>query len=209
MGNRRRSKAEMKRVYFMRRLVAILLIVIIVAVIYTRCSKDDTPENNTGVESTTDMNETQPNYVEIDNNTEPIVPGNIENEDNTNIETGAETDNENPDMSGEELTNALEENERKIKEDYEEYADVRYEGVDHTFYFEFNGETEEMVSDRENRDDFSQFFENFRYDLVKTSETLAETVEPGIKLLVVDPKDDIGTLLLIQDGSVIFDATED
>lgn len=197
MGNRkRRSKSEMKRVYFMRRTVAVLILILIIAAIYTRCSKPNENEKVNENNIQTETNTTDPGYVEVDNPQQTVIP-----DDN-------EIDDENPDAEGQtDVQTALETNEKHMQEDFQEYGEFRYEEEDHTFYFEFTGDTKDMVINRENSEEFPQFLENFRYDMIKTSETLAETVEPGIKIHVVEPKDDLGTFLLIQDGTLIYDAT--
>lgn len=196
MGNRRRrSRSEMKRVYFMRRIVAVLILILIIVAIYTRCSKPSEEEMPNGNHFNIETNTTNPGYVEVDNPQETVVPDNNE------------IDDENNDVGVTDVQTALETNEQQMQEDFQEYGEFRYEEGDHTFYFEFTGDTKDMVINRENSEEFPQFLENFRYDMIKVSETLAETVEPGIKVHVVEPKDDLGTFLLIQDGTLIYDAT--
>ncbi|NLW42456.1 MAG: hypothetical protein GXY89_04895 [Tissierellia bacterium] len=204
MSRKRNSKSDMKQVYLIRRVVAVLIIVLILVFIFTRCSnkkniEEENVNNNTNTTQTTNNEPSVPNVV-----------NGVNDEDNLNAPpTDIETEPETTEDEGTDAQDVIATNEKNIQNQYDEHANTEYR--DGAFYLNFKGDTRTMVTSRledEHKENFNEFWESFKYDLIKTSETLAETVEPGIELHVIDPKDDRSTLLLIKDGSVLFDSTE-
>ena len=203
MPRKRNSKSDMKQIYLIRRVVAVLVIILVLVAIFTKCSnKKNTEAENKNNNQTT----TQTTTIPL---SEPNVVNGITDENNLNAPPDNETE---PVTDGDEGTDAQEvitTNEKNIQNQYDEHANTEYK--DGAFYLNFKGDTRTMVTSRledEYKEKFDEFWEVFKYDLIKTSETLAETVEPGIELHVIDPKDDRSTLLLIKDGSTLFDSTE-
>ncbi|MFB0972148.1 MAG: hypothetical protein GX666_02750 [Tissierellia bacterium] len=203
MPRKRNSKSDMKQIYLIRRVVAVLVIILVLVAIFTKCSnkKNTEAENKNNNQTTTQTTTIPPS--------EPNVVNGITDENNLNAPPDNETE---PVTDGDEGTDAQEvitTNEKNIQNQYDEHANTEYK--DGAFYLNFKGDTRTMVTSRledEYKEKFDEFWEVFKYDLIKTSETLAETVEPGIELHVIDPKDDRSTLLLIKDGSTLFDSTE-
>lgn len=204
MANKRNSKNNMKQVYLIRRVVAVLIIILIIVGIFTRCSNKKKAEEE---KANQNLNQTQfdNNQVTQPNIVNGITDDNNLNEEPTEPELGTEVDGQ------EEIPEVIASNLTNIQNEYKDHTNVEYKKDDNAFYFNFKGDTRTMVTDRDEdniKEDFNTFWEEFKYDLIKTSETLAETVEPGFELHVVDPKDDRSTILLIKDGSTLFDSTE-
>lgn len=193
MPNNRRSKAEMKRVYLMRRLVALLVLVLILTTIISRCTKkkDDTKETGTNTQV---ENQTVGENQVVGNVTDPAL-----NTD-TNLNQAQEDD----------LNRRLLDEEEKLQKDYETYAVVSLDKDNKAYSFTLKEEYKNLVLDRESeevKEDFNQFWENFKYKLKESSLSLTEFLEPGIELQILDPTDNTTVILLISDGAEIFDRT--
>lgn len=205
MSNRRKSKAEMKQVYLIRRVVAILLLILILVTIFTMCGRNEDPINSN---QTQDVPVTTDPEFDNTTNNQVIVPSEETNLDN---EVDTDTDSET-DPSGE-LNSTLMNNEVALQEEYGGYADVSYDEENDAFNFILKDEYRDLIlnqeeaSDIESEEEVADFWENFKLDLITTSETLSENVQPGISLHVLDPADDSTTILLIQDGSELYDLT--
>lgn len=193
MANKRRSKAEMKRVYLMRRLVALLVLVLIITTIISRCTKkkDDTKETGTNTQV---ENQTLGENQVVGNVTDPAL-----NTD-TNLNQAQEDD----------LNKRLLDEEEKLQKDYETYAVVSLDKDNKAYSFTLKEEYKNLVLDRESeevKEDFNQFWENFKYKLKESSLSLTEFLEPGIEFQILDPSDNTTVILLISDGAEIFDRT--
>lgn len=193
MPNNRRSKAEMKRVYLMRRLVALLVLVLILTTIISRCTKkkDDTKETGTN------------NQVENQTVGENQVVGNV-------TDPALNTDTNLNEAQEDDLNKRLLEEEEKLQKDYETYAVVSLDKDNKAYSFTLKEEYKNLVLDRESeevKEDFNQFWENFKYKLKESSLSLTEFLEPGIELQILDPSDNTTVILLISDGAEIFDRT--
>lgn len=201
MSNRRKSKAEMKQVYLIRRVVAILLLILILVTIFTMCGRDEDPINSN---QTQDVPVTTDPEFDNTTNNQVIVPS-----EDTNLDNEVDTE---ADPSGE-LNSTLMNNEVSLQEEYGEYADVSYDEENDAFNFILKDEYRDLILNQEEASDIeseevdADFWENFKTDLITTSETLSENVQPGISLHVLDPADDSTTILLIQDGSELYDLT--
>lgn len=197
MANKRNSKNNMKQVYLIRRVVAVLIIILILVAIFTKCSNKKDEKTN--------QNETQ---VTTNQNTEPNIVNGIT--DNTDLnETPLDTNDTNTEGDDNDVPEAIRANEGRIKNEYQEHANVEYR--DNAFYFDLIGETKDLVLNRnedDKKEEFKTFWDEFKYNLTKTSETLAETVEPGIEIHVVDPDNSRNTILLIKDGSTLIESVE-
>lgn len=195
MPNKRRSRAEMKRVYMMRRLIALLILVLLVTIIITRCSKKKTNDKET---------ETGSN-VQIENQTvgENQVVGNVAD---PALESGPGLNQSQED----DLNKRLLDEEEKLQKDYETYAVVSLDKDNKAYSFSLKEDYKNLVLDRESeevKEDFNQFWENFKYKLKESSLSLTEFLEPGIELQILDPSDNTTVILLISDGAEIFDRT--
>lgn len=193
MPNKRRSKAEMQRIYLMRRLVALLILVLLVTTIISRCSKKKTKDSDTG------------SNVQIENQTvgENQVVGNVADpalSPESNLNQTQEDD----------LNKRLLDEEENLQKDYETYAVVSLDKDNKAYSFTLKEEYKNLVLDRESeevKEDFNQFWENFKYKLKESSLSLTEFLEPGIELQILDPTDNTTVILLISDGAEIFDRT--
>lgn len=207
MSNKRKSRSNMKQIYMIRRLVAVLILIFIVVAIFTKCSggRDATTQGQNET-NTTNNTVSVPN----ENVTQPVESNIIGSEDNTNTtESPDTTDTQDTTEMDANLLETIQSNEEALQNEYDEYADVNYEDSN-KFYFNLKGETRELVLDKDdsaNTEEFEAFWEEFKGNLIKSSETLAETVQPGMELHVLNPRDDTNTILLIQDGSEIYDST--
>ncbi|MDO5027774.1 MAG: hypothetical protein Q4E36_00795 [Bacillota bacterium] len=195
MTNRKKSKSEMKKIYFMRRLIALLILALIVVLIATRCGKTDSdPKENS--------NKTQ-NQILGENQVEGNVSDpNLENQ---------KDQNKSPDQE-DNLNQRLEEEEEKLQKDYQTYAEVSLEKENKTYHFSLKDDYKDLVENRENpenQEDFNQFWENFKFKLKESSTKLTEFIEPGIELQVLDPKDKTTVILMISDGAELFDRTSE
>ncbi len=193
MPNKRRSKAEMKKVYMIRRLVALLILVLLVTLIITRCSKKKTKDSDTG------------SNVQIENQTvgENQVVGNVAD---PALESGQGLNQTQED----DLNNRLLDEEENLQKDYETYAVVSLDKDNKAYSFTLKEEYKNLVLDRESeevKEEFNQFWENFKYKLKESSLSLTEFLEPGIELQILDPTDNTTVILLISDGAEIFDRT--
>lgn len=193
MPNKRRSKAEMKKVYMIRRLVALLILVLLVTLIITRCSKKKTKESDTG------------SNVQIENQTvgENQVVGNVAD---PALESGQGLNQTQED----DLNKRLLDEEENLQKDYETYAVVSLDKDNKAYSFTLKEEYKNLVLDRESeevKEEFNQFWENFKYKLKESSLSLTEFLEPGIELQILDPTDNTTVILLISDGAEIFDRT--
>lgn len=203
MSNNKKSRSNMKQTYMIRRLVAVLILILIVVAIFTRCSNrnDETAETQTELENNTTT--TVPN----NNVNTPMESSIIGSEDSEMEDTRLNEFDEEVDAD---MDATMESNEEDLQEEYEQHADVNYESDNNAFYFTLEGDSRDLVlnkDDSNSEDEFEAFWESFKEDLIKSSETLSETVQPGIELHVLNPRDDNSTILLIQDGSEIFDST--
>lgn len=193
MPNKRRSKAEMKKVYMIRRLVALLILVLLVTLIITRCSKKKTKDSDTG------------SNVQIENQTvgENQVVGNVAD---PALESGQGLNQTQED----DLNKRLIDEEENLQKDYETYAVVSLDKDNKAYSFTLKEEYKNLVLDRESeevKEEFNQFWENFKYKLKESSLSLTEFLEPGIELQILDPTDNTTVILLISDGAEIFDRT--
>lgn len=193
MPNKRRSKAEMKKVYMIRRLVALLILVLLVTLIITRCSKKKTKDSDTG------------SNVQIENQTvgENQVVGNVAD---PALESGQGLNQTQED----DLNKRLLDEEENLQKDYETYAVVSLDKDNKAYSFTLKEEYKNLVLDRESeevKEEFNQFWENFKYKLKESSLSLTEFLEPGIELQILDPTDNTTVILLISDGAEIFDRT--
>lgn len=193
MPNKRRSKAEMKKVYMIRRLVALLILVLLVTLIITRCSKKKTKESDTG------------SNVQIENQTvgENQVVGNVAD---PALESGQGLNHTQED----DLNKRLLDEEENLQKDYETYAVVSLDKDNKAYSFTLKEEYKNLVLNRESeevKEEFNQFWENFKYKLKESSLSLTEFLEPGIELQILDPTDNTTVILLISDGAEIFDRT--
>ena len=190
MPNKRRSKAEMKKVYMIRRLVALLILVLLVTLIITRCSKKKTKDSDTG------------SNVQIENQTvgENQVVGNVAD---PALESGQGLNQTQED----DLNKRLLDEEENLQKDYETYAVVSLDKDNKAYSFTLKEEYKNLVLDRESeevKEEFNQFWENFKYKLKESSLSLTEFLEPGIELQILDPTDNTTVILLISDGAEIF-----
>lgn len=193
MPNKRRSKAEMQRIYRIRRLVALLILVLLVTTIISRCSKKKTKDSVTG------------SNVQIENQTvgENQVVGNVAD---PALENGQGLNQTHED----DLNKRLLDEEENLQKDYETYAVVSLDKDNKAYSFTLKEEYKNLVLDRESeevKEDFNQFWENFKYKLKESSLSLTEFLEPGIELQILDPTDNTTVILLISDGAEIFDRT--
>lgn len=196
---RRKSKSNMKQIYLIRRTVALLIIVLILIAIFTKCSNKN--NDNTTIENT---NRTQ---ISEDNNTEVSVINGVNDENHLN----QTNDHTSDPATGEGIDSedVFELNEKNLQEEYKEFANVEHRNG--SFFISFKDDSKELVKNREEEEQkeaFKEFWESFKYKVTKSSETLAETVKPGIEFHVLDPAaaDGRTTMLLIKDGSTIFDS---
>lgn len=191
MPNMRKSKSELRQVYIIRRTIAIIVLLVICLLVFFMCNrkKDSTTANSNNNTNTVTINPEE--NVNTKNNTE-----NKEKETTNNLNAS--------------LNEVLLSNEKELQTQYQDYATVSYDSENKAFFFTFNDKTKDIVLQRESeegKEAFKQFWENFKFELKKTSETLSENVEPGIELHVLNPVDNTSVLLLMQDGAEIFDQT--
>lgn len=186
-------------------MVAVIVIILLFALVFTRCTKNrdnndantDQTNNNETYYSETDLTDNNQSQFIDEGNENPVVVNPNTNENNTQDLEDVENTNEFDDT----LNEALIANEEDLQTEYEDYADVTYSAEDNAYYFEFNPETTGLVENREDEtDDFERFWTALKEDLITSSETIAETVEPGIELRIIDPEDDMATLMLIEES---------
>lgn len=176
-----------------RRLVALLILVLLVTLIITRCSKKKTKDSDTG------------SNVQIENQTvgENQVVGNVAD---PALESGQGLNQTQED----DLNKRLLDEEENLQKDYETYAVVSLDKDNKAYSFTLKEEYKNLVLDRESeevKEEFNQFWENFKYKLKESSLSLTEFLEPGIELQILDPTDNTTVILLISDGAEIFDRT--
>lgn len=193
MSNRKKTKAEMKKIYFMRRLVALLVLVLIITLIATRCVKRSSEK------------EGNPNSLENQPIGENQVVGNV---NDPNLENPTDLNNNSDEED--DLNRRLAEEETNLQKDYETYAQVTLDKENKAYLFNLKDEYRDLVLNRESeevKEDFKQFWENFKYKLKESSTNLSEFLEPGIELQILDPIDDATVILMISDGAELFDRT--
>lgn len=203
MSNRRRSKAEMKQVYMIRRIVAALVLILILVAIFTKCGKKENALEQNQNQTTT----TNSDFTEVPDSSQVILPS----EETQPIEPTTETDPAQTTEVDPELKSAIEANTQALKEVYDEYADITYNPQNNSYQFNLKGDYKDLVISRGTAtgedlpEELKTFWDTLKEKITTTSENLAETVEPGIELHVIDPEDDAETLLFIKDGSEVFD----
>ena len=210
MANNRRSRQEMQKVYFRRRVGAIVILVLILLFVFNRCrSKPIDEEVNT--DTNTDNNQT---YVIPDDNPnnslDPLESNDLDRENNLDDELDLETtDDENEFQTADiAITRQIKDMEDIFRRD----ADIFYDEDTESISFEIKGSLKDSVDrifeDNGETSDYERWDE-FKSLVVESSETISENVETGITLKAINVGGPTESILSVKDGIQTFDLVEE
>lgn len=221
---------NMRQVYFRRRLVAIIILVVVLLLIFRACSRspedaqvEDVAAGQGQTSGQTDQSTSQSQrdpVVQSPRNQDEFPPTRSESdqddqeEDSTTTDTEGDDNDQNisPDERQATKEVALETQLEDMRDDYVDYASIEYNELDNAIEFELEGDFKDQVDDIFSNDATSSDqdqWDDFKDEIIKSSQTITEEIEPGIEFKVINPGGMTEVILSVKDGSVSFDLVSD